>query len=113
VDGVLADEASGRLRVSSAQGLDETLVIVAVGEVDLGTSAQFGELLERAVTSGMHRVLVDLSGVSFCDCSCVNILLAARDIGRRNGTALLCQGLSPSAERVFNLTGVGSLLRTG
>jgi anti-anti-sigma factor len=96
--------------VSSAPGLGETLVVAAVGEVDFGTSPQLGEALERAVTSGMRRVLVDLSRVSFCDCSCVNVLLAAREVGRRNGAVLVCEGLSPFAERVFELTG-GPLLR--
>ncbi|MEV6551735.1 STAS domain-containing protein [Streptomyces sp. NPDC051597] len=112
MDGALADESSGRLRVSSARGLGETLVVVAVGEVDFGTSPQLSEALARAVTSGVHRVLVDLGGVSFCDCSCVNVLLAARQDGLENGLVVVCEGLSPFAERVFELTGVGSLLRS-
>ncbi|MEU3510733.1 STAS domain-containing protein [Streptomyces longwoodensis] len=53
-----------------------------------------GETLERAVTSGAHRVAVDLSAVSFCDCSCVNVLLAALEVGRRNGAIVVCEGLS-------------------
>jgi anti-anti-sigma factor len=111
VDSALADEAGGRFRVSSALGFRETLVVVVVGEVDHGASPQLGEVLERAVTSEIGRVLVDLSGVSFCDCSCVNVLLAAREIARRNRVVLVCEGLSPCSERVFELTGVGPLLR--
>ncbi|MEV6553734.1 STAS domain-containing protein [Streptomyces sp. NPDC051597] len=110
MDGARADEAGGRFRVSSALGFLGTLVVVVVGEVDHGTSPQLGETLERAVTSGVGRVLVDLIGVSFCDCSCVNALLAAREIARRNRVVLVCEGLSPCAERVFELTGVGPLL---
>ncbi|MEU9172856.1 STAS domain-containing protein [Streptomyces sp. NPDC048420] len=71
--------------MSSAPGLGETLVVVVVGEVDFGTSPQLGAALETAVAGGTRRVLVDLSGLSFCDCSCVNVLLAAR--GPAGGTA--------------------------
>ena len=68
--------------------------------------------MEEAVASGSIRVDVELGSVAFCDCSCLNVLLAARSRALLGGVTLACVAFSPCAERVLELTEVGPLLRT-
>jgi anti-anti-sigma factor len=96
--------------VSSAVVAGRTLVLVK-GEVDFTTSPRLADALEEAMTGGNGRVDVDLGGVSFCDCSCVNVLLAARERARQKGVVFVCVALSPCSARVLELTQAGPLLR--
>ncbi|MFF5483564.1 STAS domain-containing protein [Streptomyces sp. NPDC012935] len=100
----------GRLHVSSAMEADRTLVVVE-GEADFTTSPRLAEALEEAVTNRAGRVDVDLGRLSFCDCSCVHVLLTAREHARETGVRFACVALSPCAERVLELTQAGPLLQ--
>jgi anti-sigma B factor antagonist len=51
---------------------------------------RLADALEEAMTGGNGRIDVDLGGVSFCDCSGVNVLLAARERARQAGVVFVC-----------------------
>ncbi|MHB9860927.1 STAS domain-containing protein [Streptomyces sp. YIM S03343] len=61
-------------------------VLRVVGELDLVTSPTLRQRVHEAVAEGHHRLVVDLSGVYFCDSSGVGVLIAARRLIRS------CQG---------------------
>ncbi|WP_311765153.1 STAS domain-containing protein [Streptomyces zingiberis] len=56
------------------------------GEMDLVTSPAVRQHVHDAVADGRHSLVLDLSGVRFCDSSGVGVLVAARRLMRS------CQG---------------------
>lgn len=64
----------------------DTIVITAVGDVDLCTAAQLGELLNGRVRSVVDRLVVDLSAVSFIDSAGLAVLHATQMQGAASGT---------------------------
>ncbi|MGW5665236.1 STAS domain-containing protein [Streptomyces sp. NPDC003758] len=58
--------------------LDSRMVVSVAGEVDHLTAARLSDELGAAGLSGARWVEADFSRVGFCDCSVLNVLLAAR-----------------------------------
>jgi anti-sigma B factor antagonist len=79
-------------------------VVEAFGELDLSTADEFGRALRHCGDS--HSVIVvDLSGVTFMDCSALRALGALRrDLATRRGQ-LCVVATRPSVLRLFALTG--------
>src|SRR3954465_6048288 len=78
----MADDQTFKLESSRAR---DSVIVTVFGEIDLSTADQVtSEIL--AVTDGLPRVVVDLSGVSFVDSSGLNALLRPKPppTGRRN-----------------------------
>lgn len=71
-------------------------------------AATLDDALDRAPEGA--AVLVDLSGVSFCDLDGLRTLRAARDRAGRRGVQLTCEGCSPLLRRVAALVGCQELL---
>ena len=61
-------------------------VLRVSGEMDLVTSPVLRQRVHDAVADGRHSVVLDLSGVLFCDSSGVGVLIATRRLLRS------CQG---------------------
>ncbi|MFB7279387.1 STAS domain-containing protein [Streptomyces hydrogenans] len=58
------------------------------GELDLVTSPEIRRRVHDAVAAGRHDLVVDLSGVRFCDSSGIGVLVAARRLLRSCGGRL-------------------------
>ncbi|MEU1471488.1 STAS domain-containing protein [Streptomyces sp. NPDC005761] len=58
------------------------------GELDLVTSPVVRQSVHDAVAVGCHNVVLDLSGVFFCDSSGVSVLIASRRLMRSCGGRL-------------------------
>ena len=87
-----------------------TCVISVQGEADMSTAVKFNESFFSAARAGIHRVVADLTGVSFIDTTMLNALVVghrrmARDHGR---FAVVCDG--PRVARVLEITGLGQIL---
>lgn len=67
--------AGDDFRVSVAE-TPRALVITATGELDTNTAPELTEHLDRT-TSESGPVILDMTGVTFCDSSGLNTLLAA------------------------------------
>ncbi|WP_434093726.1 STAS domain-containing protein [Streptomyces filamentosus] len=81
------------------------------GELDLVTSPRIRRRVHDAVAAGRHDLVVDLSGVVFCDSSGVGVLVAARRLLRSCGGRLRLVLPEPGADhahvtRVFAALGV-------
>ncbi|GGW59001.1 STAS domain-containing protein [Streptomyces xantholiticus] len=57
-------------------------VLQVRGELDLVSSPVVRQRVHDAVAAGQHDVVLDLSGVFFCDSSGVGVLIAARRLMR-------------------------------
>jgi anti-sigma B factor antagonist len=70
VQGVSGDEQASFF----LEGMDGCMVVFAVGEIDLATSATLREVMLEALESGRHLV-VDLSAVTFLDSTGLGVLI--------------------------------------
>ncbi len=77
------------------------------GEIDLYTAPRLHDELATALAGGMAvRIVVDLSGVEFCDSTGMNVLLAAQRRARDSGGDLQLAGPRPAVKKVLQLTGL-------
>ncbi|MEU5714778.1 STAS domain-containing protein [Streptomyces sp. NPDC020403] len=67
---------------------DGWTVLQARGELDLVSSPVVRQSVHGAVADGRHDVVLDLSGVLFCDSSGVNVLIATRRLMKSCGGRL-------------------------
>ncbi|MER6298952.1 STAS domain-containing protein [Kitasatospora sp. NPDC001539] len=80
-------------------------VVRAYGEIDLDTAPRLRRDLSRALAE--HRdVVLDLSGVTFMDCSGLGVLVDARNQADRQGSRLLLRGVGRPVARLLKLTGL-------
>ncbi|MFG2783002.1 ANTAR domain-containing protein [Streptomyces prunicolor] len=87
-----------------------TRTVVAVsGEIDIDTEQTLQHALRLALARSSDGVDLDLSGVGFCDCSGLNVLLRVRRIALSDGKTLGVRALSAWVERLFALTDTSSL----
>ncbi|MFJ2582051.1 STAS domain-containing protein [Kitasatospora aureofaciens] len=74
------------------------------GEIDLDSASDLRRELSRALAD--HRqVVLDLSQVTFMDCSGLNVLPEARNQADRNGARLALRGITRPVARLLKLTG--------
>ncbi|MFI9100987.1 STAS domain-containing protein [Streptomyces fildesensis] len=88
-----------------------TLIAVA-GDIDLDSAPLLRVSLEQCLLDGICSIDVDLSAVTFCDCTGLNLFLSARRRTAAAGGALCLHHPSKSVARLFALTGFTSLLVT-
>jgi anti-sigma B factor antagonist len=83
------------------------------GELDLASAPRLCALLDAARTQRVKRVVVDLTGVDFCDSTGLRALMGAstelRHAGGRLAVAVLPDG---PVSRLFDVTGVRESLPT-
>jgi anti-sigma B factor antagonist len=80
------------------------------GEIDLYTAPRLhGELV--AILSGDEpvQVVVDMSGIEFCDSTGMNVLLAAQRRAREQGGELELAAPRPAIRKVLQVTGLESV----
>ncbi len=84
--------------------------MAVVGEIDLYTAprlqAEFARLLQESATT---RVVIDMSGVEFCDSTGMNVLLSALKRLRERGGALEVAGPRPAVRKILQVTGLDSV----
>ncbi|MFD3530736.1 STAS domain-containing protein [Streptomyces sp. NPDC058664] len=86
-----------------------TVVLVVKGELDYGTAAPLRDALRE--NTGDGRLVVDFSGLRFCDSTGLNLLLKARLGMLGAGGRLDLAGLRASVDRMFDITGARKVFR--
>jgi anti-anti-sigma factor len=81
----------------------DTVVLVLTGELDRDGVEPLREALDQGDGSG--RIIVDCSGLRFCDSSGLNVLLRSRLRILEAGGRLELSGLRPPVDRMFDITG--------
>src|SRR3954465_11158835 len=92
--------------------VDGVRLLEVFGELDLATAPKLCSLLDAARTQRVKRVVVDLTGVDFCDSTGLRALLGASTELRVGGgrLAIACMPGGPVA-RLFDLVGARESLR--
>ncbi|SNS11572.1 STAS domain-containing protein [Actinomadura mexicana] len=98
-------EASGEL-VTSIDDDGGTAHVTARGELDIASSAAFGIELAGLVDERGPDVVVDVSGLTFCDARGLAALVAADELARRHGGAVTLIGPRPQMAKILRLTGL-------
>ena len=89
---------------------EERVVVRLSGEADLSTGAELAAALDRAAALGSDDVLIDVTGVRFCDCSGLRALAAfGAELGQL-GRACRLTGASQRLRRLLELAGFTDLL---
>ncbi|MBB6080671.1 anti-sigma factor antagonist [Streptomyces paradoxus] len=80
------------------------------GEIDLAAAAEIAPHLDRETERPAARVVIDLSGIDFFDCSGLRLLYRARSrvLDRRGYVLLVCA--HPLTLRVLRITGLARIL---
>ncbi|WP_162688962.1 MULTISPECIES: STAS domain-containing protein [unclassified Streptomyces] len=89
-------------------------VIVTIrGEIDLCNSLHLRSVLTTVLCSYEGAVTLDMSAVTFCDCSGLNELLRARHQAEGEGRPLTIRAASRRTARLLELTETAALFRPG
>jgi anti-anti-sigma factor len=105
-DGVLPQRPEFEVTVSTEDGVR---VVSVSGELDLDTMGELHEAL-TADNGVLATTVIDLRGLTFIDSSGVSGVLAAARRSRDAGGRLVCVPGPPSIRRVFELTGVDTVV---
>lgn len=90
---------------------EESVTVTHIsGEIDLAASVELGPQLMSIAQSGPGELRLDLSRVTLIDSEGVKMLLSVVDTARGAGRAARVTELSPCAERVIRIIGLGELL---
>jgi anti-sigma B factor antagonist len=94
-------------RVSSERKDDEDLgVVIVAGEVDIFTAPRFKECMVDLLDSGVRRLVVDLSEVTFIDSTALGVLIGGVRRVHGAGGAMTLVVTSRPVERVLSVTGL-------
>src|SRR5581483_7018901 len=97
------------LNVSSRSHDDHTIVTIS-GEIDLYTAPRLhGELAALIADGKPARVVVDMSGVEFCDSTGMNVLLSCLRRARERGGELEIAAPKPAVRKILQVTGLDSV----
>lgn len=88
----------------------DDIVLVVAGEIDLYTAPRLQRELAAAVGDGdPGHVVVDMSGVEFCDSTGMNVLLAAHWRATERGGSLELAAPRPSVRKILQVTGLDTV----
>ncbi|KJY35980.1 STAS domain-containing protein [Streptomyces sp. A1547] len=99
--------------VSTALDAANVAGLRLVGALDLDGTAQLLAAVDDCFARRPDRVVLDLSGLRFCDCAGLNVLLEAKATADKIGTELRVEGARTQVARLFTLTGVDELFAGG
>ncbi|MFE9687940.1 STAS domain-containing protein [Streptomyces sp. NPDC006285] len=85
-------------------------LITLAGEIDLESASLVRAALARCLSDGIRIVDVDLTPMTFCDCSGLNAFLYAAQKTTEAGGVLQLHHPPPTLGRIVDLTGCGFLL---
>jgi anti-sigma B factor antagonist len=97
------------LKVTTQSQGDHAVMSVA-GEIDLYTAPKLHtELMTALSGTAPLRLVVDMTGVEFCDSTGMNVLLAAHRRAREDGGELQLASPRPAIRKVLQVTGLESV----
>ncbi|MFF1509086.1 STAS domain-containing protein [Streptomyces sp. NPDC058326] len=93
-----------RLRVE-VRTVGASAILSPAGELDHHTADLLRSPLDDALDAGRSRLVVDCSGLEFCDSTGLNVLLGARLRADAAGGGVHLVAMRPAVARVFQITG--------
>lgn len=97
------------LRLSVTRPEPGIVIVRISGEIDLSSVPRLSELIQQRLTAALLRgVVLDLSGVSFCDSSGLELLLEVKHRAGRRGITLHVIVGNSAVRQLLDLTGLSS-----
>ncbi len=91
----------------SPDGRTSPRIVTIDGDIDIASTPALREHLRDVLNTREHaRVIIDLSGVHFCDASGLGLLIGAQRHARRLRTSLCLSGPQPPVLRLLHVTGL-------
>ncbi|MER6474537.1 STAS domain-containing protein [Streptomyces collinus] len=94
--------------MSCAPGDDRVRVTIR-GELDLVSGSQLRGRLSEALAASASGLDLHLSGLRFCDCAGLSVLLELRRWALSEGKTVVIQDTSPAIDRLLDLIGAQDL----
>jgi anti-sigma B factor antagonist len=101
-------DPTGEFRISR-QRSGEVLVLALSGELDLDIAFLKSEV-QDALDTDAEKIVLDLDGLDFIGSRGIGALLHLNVMSRRDGHRLAFRGARGQVARVFQITGVDTLL---
>ena len=88
-----------------------TITVAAFGELDLDSVKDLQKIVDRCLlVAGVRHLVVDMSQVTFCDCSGLGALMQARETALRQRISFrLTEVKAPIVRRLLTLTGTDAV----
>jgi anti-anti-sigma factor len=103
------NQAHPPFAITAASASESGVRLDVWGELDLSTSPQLAEALDREFAAG-NSVLLDLSNVTFIDSTGLNVLIGGLRSCEKNGCDFTINpDLPAQIRRVFQITGLDSV----
>lgn len=94
----------------SSQSQGDHTVLALAGEIDLYTAPRLQSELATVLAGGPPaKIVVDMSGVEFCDSTGMNVLLAAHRQARERGGDLELAAPRAAVRKILQVTGLESV----
>ncbi|MER7309604.1 anti-sigma factor antagonist [Streptomyces griseoluteus] len=96
------------LRIDTADTRSQATALTVTGPVDLANAS----VLEQTVDEALNHhptVILDLTGVTFCDSSGLNTLIRLRRRAQHSGGELILAAPPPQMMRMLRITGADSV----
>jgi len=99
-------EERPQFRVDYEAPSDDIGVVVLEGEIDIYSAPEFKEVLVNSIEGGAHRIIVDLTEVTFIDSTALGVLVSGeKRVRPRNGNLdIVCS--DENIIRIFEITGL-------
>ncbi|MEV4097225.1 STAS domain-containing protein [Streptosporangium saharense] len=87
-------------------GSPKPTTVYLSGEIDIFTSAALRQQLVNTLRCSTNLLILNLSGISFCDVSGLAVLVGARRRARSMGITLVLAAPRPFLSRLMHVTGL-------
>jgi anti-sigma B factor antagonist len=81
-------------------------VLTVSGELDIATTAALRVQINKVLMDTTTPLIIDLSGVSFCDASGLALLVGAQRRARLDGRTVVLAGPRPNVYKLLHITGL-------
>jgi anti-sigma B factor antagonist len=89
---------------------DEQVVLELTGELDLDSEGTLAAAVVSVLESGHRWIVLDCSGLAFCDSRGMNALLIAQRRAQAAGGAVALAAVGAQVRQVLTLTGVDQVI---
>ncbi|HEY0718329.1 MAG TPA: STAS domain-containing protein [Streptosporangiaceae bacterium] len=87
-------------------------LLTVAGDLDYHTAGRLRVALDEVPLDQAAGVIIDLSGLTYCDSTGVSVLVTAYRRARDAGRPLALVGLNPDLTRVFRVIGLDQVFAT-
>lgn len=96
------------LRIETADTRGRTTALTVAGDLDLHTAPTLDHRVKE-VLGDRSTVIVELTGITFCDSSGLNTLLRLRRRAQETGSQFVLAAPPPQMLRLLTITGAGRI----